>query len=59
MILRDAAFDGGETTLWVNSDRTTMSAQCPLLTQQRPNRCATIKDATGDVQTFVARAVAL
>jgi hypothetical protein len=31
----------------VMSDRFAMVAQCPLLTQQRPNRCAALSDATG------------
>jgi|HubBroStandDraft_4_1064222.scaffolds.fasta_scaffold02175_6 hypothetical protein len=47
MTFRSAAIDGGEVTLRVKSDGFEMVAQCPLLTQQRPNRCVALDDAKG------------
>jgi hypothetical protein len=34
-------------TLWVRNDRFTVSARCPLLLRERPNRCVALGDATG------------
>ena len=42
----NAVNEGGEMTLWVMSDRSTMVARCPLLTRKRPDRYVAATDAT-------------
>ena len=55
---RTASIDGGEVTLWVTSDQIAMSAQCPLLPHERPNRCVALSDAMGQSRHFDCRKTA-
>jgi len=43
---------------WVTNDRFTASAPCPLLPQERPDRCFALSDAEGQQRSFADKCVA-